>query len=98
MAAKYLAVPSFFQGAVQNVTTSATSAVSSAFGSETQQILLVTSAAGCFVLIGNGAITASTSNGTYLPPNYPVPFKVNPGQVVAAVTTSAGTLNVTELT
>ena len=61
--------PSSRQGTTQDVAVTTTSAASTAFGSETFQVLLVASAA-CYVTIGNSP-TATTSS-TYLPANTPL--------------------------
>jgi hypothetical protein len=84
------------QGASQNLSVSAVSAASTAFGSETWAVLLVATAA-CNVRIDSGTPTATTSD-TLLPANVPLFFACTPNMKVAAVTASTATLNVTELT
>ena len=83
------------QGASQNVAVTTTSAASTAFGSETYQILLVATAA-CNVRIDSGTPTAVATD-TLLPANVPLTFICTPGQKVAAITASTATLSVTEL-
>lgn len=87
--------PSSRQGASQNVSVTTTSAASTAFGSETFQVLLVATAA-CNVRVGDGTPTA-VSTDTLLPANVPWVFTCTPGQKVAAITASTATLSVTEL-
>lgn len=87
--------PSSRLGAAQNVSVTTTSAASTAFGSETFQVLLVATAA-CNVVIGDGTPTATTTS-TLLPANVPMIFTCTPGQAVAAVTASTATLSITEL-
>jgi len=83
-------------GAAQNVSTSTTSAASSALGSETYQVLLVADAA-TRVRIGDGTPTAVAAD-TLLPANVPMIFICTPGQKVAAILgTGTGNLSVTEL-
>lgn len=82
-------------GAAQNVSLTTTSAASTAFGSQTYQVLLVATAASN-VRIGDGTPTAVTTD-TLLPANFPMIFTVTPGQKVAGVTASTATLSVTEL-
>jgi hypothetical protein len=79
-------------------------AVTNAFGAQTYQIRLVANSA-CHVAIGDGAQTATTAN-TLLPANWVETVAVTPGQRISAikaatsglVTSTAGTLWVTELT
>ena len=87
--------PSARQGASQNVALTAVSAASTAFGSQTYQIMIVATAASN-VRVGNSP-TATTSD-TLLPANWPVFLTVSPGQQIAGVTASSATLNVTEMT
>jgi hypothetical protein len=83
-------------GAAQNVTTSTTSAASSAFGSQTDQVLLVADVASR-IRISDGTPTA-VSTDTLLPANTPMIFICTPGQKVAVITlTGTGNLSVTEL-
>lgn len=82
-------------GAAQNVSVTTTSAASTAFGSETYQVLLVATAA-CNIRISDSTPTAVTTD-TLLPANFPMVFICTPGQKVAAVTASTATLSVTEL-
>jgi hypothetical protein len=83
------------QGPSQNVSVTTTSAASTAFGSETYQVLLVATAA-CNVRVGDGTPTAVAAD-TLLPANVPLIFQCSPGQKVAAITASTATLSVTEL-
>ena len=87
--------PSSHQGASQNVALTSSSAASTAFGSQTYQVMLVATAASN-VRIGDGTPTATTSD-TLLPANFPLVFTCTPGQKVAGVTASSATLSVTEL-
>jgi hypothetical protein len=83
------------QGTSQNITIGASStALATAFGSQTFQVLLVTTTA-CNFRIGDGTPTAVATD-TYLPPNFPLYFTVTPGQKVAVIGTT-GTLSVTEI-
>jgi hypothetical protein len=82
-------------GAAQTVAVTSTSAASTAFGSQTYQVLL-TATALCQIRISDGTQTAVTTD-TYLPANWPMIFACTPGQKVAAVTASSATLSVTEL-
>jgi hypothetical protein len=88
--------PSARQGASQNVALTNVSAASSAFGSETFQVLLVATAASN-VRIDSGTPTAVATD-TLLPANTPMYFTCSPGQKVAAITASSATLSVTEMT
>jgi len=82
-------------GAAQNVTLSAVSAASTAFGTQTYSVLLVATVA-CNIRISDGTPVAVTTD-TLIPPNFPMVFVCNPGQKVAGVTASSATLSVTEL-
>jgi hypothetical protein len=83
------------QGASQNVSLTTTSAASTAFGSETYQVMLVATAA-CNVRIDSGTPTAVATD-TLLPANFPLVFICTPGMKVAGITASTATLSVTEL-
>lgn len=82
-------------GAAQNVALTTTSAASTAFGSQTYQVLLVATA-DSNIRIGDGTPTALTTD-TLLPAKVPMVFTCTPGQKAAGVTASTGTLSVTEL-
>jgi len=82
------------QGVSQGITIAASSTASTAFGSQTFQVLLSTTTA-CNFRIGDGTPTAVATD-TYLPPNFPLYFTVTPGQKVAVIGTT-GTLSVTEI-
>lgn len=79
-------------------------AVTSAFGSQTYQVRLVSNSA-CHYKIGDGAQTAATSD-PFLPANTVVYESVTPGQRISAikaatnglVTATAGTLWISETT
>jgi hypothetical protein len=86
--------PSSRQGASQNVSPAGSSAASTAFGSETFQIMVVTTTSGITIRIGDGTPTAVATD-TLLPVNIPLYFTVTPGQKLAALGT--GTVSVTEL-
>lgn len=81
--------------------TSSTSSASSAFGSQTRQIRLVSTSA-CHYAIGSSA----TTTDVFLPANTIEYITVTPGQTIAAIRASSnglitatdGTLHVTELT
>jgi len=82
-------------GASQNVAVTTTSAASAAFGPQTRRVLLTATAA-CNIAIGAPGTTASASS-TLLPANFPIVVSCNPGEVIAAVTASSATLNITEM-
>jgi hypothetical protein len=83
-------------GAAQNISTSTTSAASTALGSQTDQVLLVADVA-TRVRISDGTPTAVATD-TLLPANTPMIFICTPGQKVAAILgTGTGNLSVTEL-
>lgn len=94
MAVFQIKAPSSRQGVTQNVAPAGSSAASNAFGSETFQILVVTTASGITIRIGDGTPTAVATD-TLLPANIPLYFTVTPGQKLAALGT--GTVSVTEL-
>jgi hypothetical protein len=83
------------QGASQNVAVTTVSAASTAFGSQTYQVLLVATAA---MNVRIDHAPTATATDTLLPANVPLIFQVTPGEQVAAITGSGtGTLSVTEL-
>jgi hypothetical protein len=89
------------QGASQNVTISTASAASTAFGSQTYQVLVVcqlTAGTDVHIRIGDGTPTAVLTD-TLLPVNFPMVFICTPGEKVAVIggTSAVGTLSVTEL-
>ena len=87
--------PSSRQGVTQNVAPAGSStAVANPFGTETFQVLVVTTASGITIRIGDGTPTAVATD-TLLPANIPLYFTVTPGQKLAALGT--GTVSVTEL-
>lgn len=81
---------------------------SSVFGTETYAVGLcfpgsVSSTGGVRVAVVDnvvGASTVSSTQGAFLPANWPLVVKVTPGQRVSAISNDAGTpsLNITELT
>lgn len=87
----------FRLGTGQNVTTSGTSAASTAFGAQTYEIrVAVTEAA--YVRVGDGTPTAVTGD-TLMAAGSVEYFRVSPGQKIAAIQVSTGgIMNVTELT
>ncbi len=93
------------QGTVQNFTLTATSQLSSPFGTQTYRVLVTHSSTGVnmggtYLLFGDSTgIAASSSNGTYLPAPWVEVFDVTPGQRLALIegSTSHGVLSVTEL-
>ena len=87
--------PSSRQGTTQSLSVSTTSAASTAFGSQTFQVMLVPTAL-CYVVVGNSPV--ATTSSTPLPVNRPMYFTCTPGQQVAAITSSGtATLSITEL-
>ena len=83
-------------GTSQDVSYTASSAASAAFGSQTYKVRLLATT-DCRVRIGDGTPTAVAAD-TYLPALSVEYFTVTPGQKVAAIRQSAdGTLNVTEI-
>jgi hypothetical protein len=83
-------------GASQDVAFTGSSAASAAFGAQTYKVRLVTTT-DCRIRISDGTPTAVATD-TYLPALAAEYFTVTPGQKVAAIqVSSAGTLNVTEV-
>jgi len=90
-------------GATQTIAYDGNVAVTSAFGTETFQIRLVSNSA-CHYAVGDGTQTASTAS-PFLPANFIEYVTVSPGQRISAikaatnglVTATAGTLWITEL-
>lgn len=90
-------------GATQTIAYNASVAITNAFGPGTYQLRLVADSACCY-RIGDGAQTATTAD-PFLPANTIEYVIVSPGQRISAikaatdglVTTTAGTLWVTEL-
>jgi hypothetical protein len=90
-------------GTTQTIAYNASVAITNAFGPETFQLRLVADSACCY-RIGDGAQTATTAD-PFLPANTVEYVIVSPGQRISAikaatdglVTTTAGTLWVTEL-
>jgi hypothetical protein len=87
----------------QTIAFDSSTAITNAFGPATFKIRLIANSA-CNFKIGDGAQTATTSD-PFLPANWESTFTVSPGQRISAikaatnglVTTTAGTLWVTEL-
>jgi hypothetical protein len=78
-----------------SATTSSGATRTSAFGAQTQTVM-VTSTAGVFVAFG-ATPTAATSS-TFIAADYPLTFRVEGGDTAAAITgTSTATVYVTEL-
>jgi hypothetical protein len=94
------------QGAVQNFTLTASSQLTSAFGSQTYRVRLACSSTGAnlggaYILFGDSTgITASSTSGSLIPAPWETDFIVTPGQRMALVeaSTAHGTLSLTELT
>ena len=90
-------------GLTQTIAYNASVSITNAFGPETYQLRLVADSACCY-RIGDGAQTATTAD-PFLPANTIEYVIVSPGQRISAikaatdglVTTTAGTLWVTEL-
>ncbi len=88
----------------QTIAYDGSTSVTNAFGSQTYQVRLVANSA-CHVAIGDGTQTATSVN-PFLPANWVQVTTVTPGQRISAikastnglVTSTAGTLWVTELT
>ena len=95
--------PSSRLGATQIIAFDASTAIASAFGSDTYQLRLVADSACCYA-IGDGAQTATT-NDPFLPANAIEYVIVSPGQSISAikaasnglVSATPGTLWVTEM-
>ena len=85
-------------GVVNNVAvaTTSTSAASSAFGQQTYQIRVATSAV-AFIKISEGTPTATTSDAL-MPANWESYFIVTPGQKIAAFSPTIQTISVVEVT
>lgn len=81
------------------VTVGAASAQSAVFGSQTNEIRVV-STTDCHINIGASPTAAATdNNGFFLPANVVEYFHVNPGQRLAVIQDAAGgTLSVAEMT
>ena len=93
---QYPCYPSSAQGAVQNQTITASSAtLTNPFGSQTRQVLVGATVL-CYVVIGPGTPTVSTSTGTLIQPSVFYCFKCSPGETLAVIGTS-GTISCTEL-
>jgi hypothetical protein len=78
--------------------TSAASVASAAVGAQTYAVLLTATVA-AYVAVGKAPTAAATSgNGTYLPPNFPILITIAPGEEVAAIAaSSSGSLSITEV-
>lgn len=88
--------PSSRLGTAQSVSTSTTSAASSAFGSQTYQIRVVATAA-TRIRIDSGSPTAEATD-PLLPANVECYFTVAPGQKIAAILgTGTGELSIAEM-
>ena len=92
------------QGTVQPFTLSATAQLSSAFGSQTDRVVVTvgstTTTGGAFVLFGDTtSIAATSTNATFVPVNQHMEFDVTRGQRMSTIeyTTTHGILTVTEL-
>lgn len=71
--------------------TTVSAALATAFGSQTRQIRLSPTSA-CHVKIGNGAQTATSNDPLLYPSGDGVVVGVNPGQLLAVIRASGGTL------
>lgn len=80
-------------------TTSGSSQATPAFGSQTYQIRVATSGQPCWVFIGDGSPTATTTNSMVMPSNWAEYFSVTPGQKAAILggAFTASTVTVTEV-
>lgn len=93
----YPANPSGKLGTVNNVSvaTTSTAAASSAFGSQTYQIRVASSAA-CFIKVDTAPTAAATD--ALLPANWIEYVKVTPGQKISVFSPTVQTISVVELT
>ncbi len=83
-------------GTPQAVPVGAVSASSAPFGDGVTVVRFVATTA-CFVVVGPPGVTATTA-GHYLPMQAPEYFRVQPGEVVAAIRASGdGALHVSEM-
>jgi hypothetical protein len=80
-------------GTAQNLSSTASSSATAAFGAQTNQIMVVSTAA-VNIRISEGTPTAVATD-TLLPANTVIYLTVTPGQKLAAIGTA--TVNVTEL-
>jgi hypothetical protein len=101
MSRRFINMDCYRLGTVNNVTcaTSTVSAASSAFGTQTYAIRVVSPSA-CFFRIGDPALTpTAVVTDAYLPPNWETFVLVTPGQKIGVIT-STGTplVSVVELT
>ena len=91
------AVPIVGQGITQNVSFTATSAQSSAFGDNTQGVYISADQV-CWVLQGVDPTADTTGGATRLPADSILFWGVSPGEKIAVIRDSAdGTLNITEI-
>lgn len=80
--------------ASQNLAVGSSSVASTAFAQTTRQVRLV-STADCYIAIGPSAV--ATTSSTFLPGGVVEYIQARPGDVVAAIqSTASGTLNITE--
>ncbi len=92
-------------GTVQNFTLTASSQLSSTFGSQTYRILVAHNSTGVnmggawIMPADSTSISVSSSNGTFIPSPWLEEFDVTPGQRFALIeaSTSHGILSITEL-
>ncbi len=84
-------------GTVNNVAvaTTSTAVASSAFGTQTYCIRVVSPAA-CFIKVDQAPTAAATD--AYLPPNWETFILVTPGQKISAFSATLQTVSVVELT
>lgn len=84
-----------YPGTSQVVAVGAASVQSTAMGAKTTVVQLVSTVA-CFVKFAANP-TAAANTSSYLPPNVPVNYAVNPGDKIAAIqAVGAGSLYITE--
>jgi hypothetical protein len=75
------------------------SQATSAFGTQTYQIRVATSATPCWVQISDGAATATTTGSMEIGTNVVDYFTVTPGQSAAVIAaSSSGSVSITEMT
>jgi len=76
-----------------------TSQATAAFGTQTYQIRVSTSATPCWLQVGDGTAVATTTGSMVLGTNVVDYFTVSPGQSAAVIAASAsGAVSVTEMT
>src|SRR5215475_13574905 len=76
-----------------------TSQATSAFGTQTYQIRVATSGTPCWLQVGDGTSTATTTGSMVMGTNVVDYFTVSPGQSAAVIAASAsGAVSISEMT